>query len=52
MNHADIDPTLCAAEPVREKLDDGFSPPAAPESPPPHPQPAPVQPVLGAKSPF
>ena len=52
MNHADIDPTLCAAEPVLEKLDDGFSPPASQDSPPPHPQAAPAQPVLGAKSPF
>lgn len=25
---ADIDPTLCAAEPALDSLDDGFSPPA------------------------
>lgn len=54
MNHADIDPSLCTAEPVLEKLDDGFSPPAADEraSPQPQPQPAPAPPVLGTKSLF
>ena len=52
MNPADVDPTLCAAEPALEKLDDGFSPPAAHQSPPPDPQAAPAEPALGAKSPF
>ena len=51
---ADIDPTLCTAEPARKMLDDGFSPPH-------HDEPAPLasgQPaldaecVLGSKSPF
>lgn len=32
MNPQDIDPSLRTAEPLRESLDDGFSPPAgAPE---------------------
>lgn len=52
MNHADIDPSLRTAEPVLEKLDDGFSPPAADERPTSQPQPAPTQPVLGTKSLF
>ena len=30
---ADVDPTLCAAEPSLETLDDGFSPPAVDEQP-------------------
>lgn len=28
MNHHDIDPSLCAGEPLLESLEDGFSPPA------------------------
>jgi hypothetical protein len=28
MKHQDIDPSLCAAEPARDTLEDGFSPPA------------------------
>lgn len=51
MNHADIDPSLRAAEPVLEKLDDGFSPPSTEDNPPVQP-PTPAQPALGAKSPF
>jgi hypothetical protein len=51
---ADIDPSLCTAEPLLESLDDGFSPPvpadegrqAAPASP------LPAEPSLGTKSPF
>lgn len=27
MQHHEIDPSLCAAEPRRDSLDDGFSPP-------------------------
>jgi hypothetical protein len=52
--HTPVDPTLCAAEPAPDRLDDGFSPPAdavrddsaeaAAEAPP--------QPALGNKSPF
>jgi hypothetical protein len=52
---ADIDPSLCTAEPLLESLDDGFSPPpradetqqqALPASP------LPTEPALGTKSPF
>ncbi|HYE40044.1 MAG TPA: hypothetical protein VEB23_08945 [Ramlibacter sp.] len=53
MTPADIDPSLCAAEPLLDTLEDGFSPPAQPQAqqqdeakPPAEPQP------LGAKSPF
>jgi hypothetical protein len=53
MNHADIDPSLCAAEPLLESLEDGFSPPL------PDPQAlalqtpaAPAEPALGTKSAF
>jgi hypothetical protein len=52
--HTPVDPTLCAAEPAPDRLDDGFSPPAdavrddsaqaSAEAPP--------QPALGNKSPF
>jgi hypothetical protein len=56
MNHDDIDPSLRAAEPLRESLDDGFSPPAAAAEPPAplrQAQPrGPAEPALGAKSPF
>lgn len=54
---ADVDPTLCTAEPVLETLDDGFSPPHHEV-----PQPAPpahggfvpdaAECVSGGKSPF
>ena len=49
MNHDDIDPSLRAAEPAPDSLDDGFSPPARDAAPLP---PVPSEPVLGAKSPF
>ena len=51
---ADIDPTLCPAEPVRETLDDGFSPPHHEEPAPPPGQAArdPADCLLGSKSPF
>lgn len=52
MNQADIDPSLQAAEPPRESLEDGFSPPAAPGDEMPRAAHVPVPPVLGAKSPF
>lgn len=55
MQQDDIDPSLRAAEPLRESLDDGFSPPAAAEPPVPlrqAPPRGPVEPALGAKSPF
>ena len=50
---ADVDPTLCAAEPAVEKLTDGFSPPAADEeeSAGDGAKPTPQQ-ALGAKSPY
>ena len=52
---ADIDPSLRAAEPPSDSLDDGFSPP-----PPARRQPAPAaadaapapEPALGEQSPF
>lgn len=28
MVSADVDPSLCSGEPTRQRLDDGFSPPA------------------------
>lgn len=52
--HTPVDPTLCAAEPAPDRLDDGFSLPAdaqrddSPEAP----AEAPLQPALGNKSPF
>jgi hypothetical protein len=51
---ADIDPSLRTGEPLLERIDDGFSPPAhgtqpAPLSPA---APEPAAPALGAKSPF
>jgi hypothetical protein len=52
--HHPVDPTLCAAEPASDRLDDGFSPPvdvdheAAAEPA----DPAAPQPALGNKSPF
>lgn len=50
---ADIDPSLCAAEPLLQTLDDGFSPPP-PADETGHPEAAtlPAQPAPGAKSPF
>jgi len=55
MNHHDVDPSLCAAEPLLESLADGFSPPAET-----HPQPTqangestePPENALSPKSPF
>lgn len=50
---ADIDPSLCAAEPLPDNLDDGFSPPPRPdgEAGSPESEP-PAQPSLGPKSLF
>jgi len=54
MNHHEIDPSLCAAEPLLESLADGFSPPeesqAAPAGDPGQGEPAEV--ALSPKSPF
>lgn len=54
MKPADVDPSLRAAEPLLERLDDGFSPPPPAEDPTQGEQPAavPGEPSLGAKSPF
>lgn len=53
---ADIDPSLCAAEPPSHSLDDGFSPPPAARR---QPVPAAAEPAapapeaaLGEQSPF
>lgn len=52
--HSPVDPTLRAAEPAPDRLDDGFSPPAeadrdaAAEAA----DKTPLQPALGNKSPF
>ncbi|MBE7365965.1 hypothetical protein [Ramlibacter pallidus] len=54
MHPDDIDPSLRPSEPLLDSLDDGFSPPAQATAPV-QPQPArarPVEPSLGAKSPF
>jgi hypothetical protein len=51
----DVDPSLCAAEPLLDSLDDGFSPPArqGDASAPAEADPGePGEPVLGPKSPF
>lgn len=49
----DIDPSLCAGEPLLDTLDDGFSPPATQEGPQPaQAPPLPAQQSPGAKSPF
>ncbi|HET8745167.1 MAG TPA: hypothetical protein VFM98_06165 [Ramlibacter sp.] len=50
----DVDPSLCAGEPLLESLEDGFSPPAhAPEAAPPEAEPRqPAEAALGPKSPF
>jgi hypothetical protein len=54
MTHDDIDPSLRAAEPLLESLDDGFSPPA--DTHPREPRPAGAdehpQTTLSPKSPF
>ncbi|AEG92158.1 hypothetical protein [Ramlibacter tataouinensis] len=47
----DIDPSLHAAEPAPERLDDGFAPPAAQDEGV-APEPAPPQLALAAKSDF
>jgi hypothetical protein len=51
----DVDPSLCAGEPLLESLDDGFSPPhhdaEAASSPPAEPG-RPPEFALGTKSPF
>ena len=54
MNPDDIDPSLRPSEPLLESLDDGFSPPVQGGTPlpPPSGQLRPVEPSLGAKSPF
>lgn len=57
MTPSDIDPSLRAAEPLLESLEDGFSPPIVKEAQqdpaPSGPQAAaPAEPQLGAKSPF
>lgn len=50
---ADIDPTLCAGEPLLDSLDDGFSPPARRDEPPGVPVAAqPIEPAPGPQSPF
>ena len=51
---ADIDPSLCAAEPPSDSLDDGFSPPpAARRQPvPAADEPAAPEAALGEQSPF
>jgi hypothetical protein len=51
----DVDPSLCAAEPLLESLEDGFSPPAREsDTSPPTPADAaePAESALGPKSPF
>jgi len=55
MRSKDVDPSLCAGEPLLESLEDGFSPPAREEEngvvPPPQADEGP-QAALGPKSPF
>jgi hypothetical protein len=51
----DVDPSLCAGEPLLESLEDGFSPPTHQAEGMPVPPAQPGQPpesVLGPKSPF
>jgi hypothetical protein len=51
----DIDPSLCAGEPLLESLDDGFSPPQRETEAAGVPQDEsgePPEPALGPKSPF
>jgi hypothetical protein len=52
--HTPVDPTLRAAEPAPDRLDDGFSPPADAEreASVQAADQAPLQPALGNKSPF
>ena len=53
MTHREIDPSLLAAEPAQDKLDDGFSPPAeAGVATAVEHDPAPAAIVLPPKSPF
>ncbi|MBC5784361.1 hypothetical protein H8N03_15515 [Ramlibacter sp. USB13] len=54
MNHQEIDASLRAAEPARESLADGFSPPADAQPAPAgeHGRIDPPEPVLSPKSPF
>ena len=49
-----VDPTLCAAEPAPDRLDDGFSPPIDAQRPTSAPtaEKAPPEPALGRQSPF
>jgi len=52
----DIDPSLCAGEPLLESLEDGFSPPAGNAAPQPSPSgpdgAAAAEVTLAPKSPF
>jgi len=54
MNHHEIDPSLCAAEPLLESLADGFSPPDYAQGAPAtdHEQGDPAEIALSPKSPF
>jgi len=53
MNSDDIDPSLRAAEPLLESLEDGFSPPVQSTQPLPTDDAGdPAEPALGPKSPF
>ena len=54
MNHPDVDPSLRAAEPLLESLDDGFSPPVLAPQPPEtgEGRTPPAEPTLGPKSPY
>ena len=54
MNHHAIDPSLCAAEPLLDSLDDGFSPPVDAQPGPEHDSGSaePADPVLGPQSQF
>jgi hypothetical protein len=53
MMPADIDPSLCAAEPTLETLEDGFSPPVEDAARPAVAEPPlPAEQALGAKSLF
>jgi hypothetical protein len=54
MKHQDVDPSLCATEPLLDSLDDGFSPPADAQAQPPQDSPTAESPeaTLGRQSPF
>lgn len=54
MKPSDVDPSLRPAEPPRESLADGFSPPASGQQDPAGEvaAPQPAEAVLGTKSPF